>query len=262
MLLIAPSRRRCRRSTDKTSEQGCAWLTWLVQLAYLDESRTAKAFHITALCVSDVDAIPLGRDLDGVVEFAQDNFGKIRSNAELHGYAIASAKDDWTSFQTKMQARVDVYQRAVEVIASYDVRAYIRGVTLRGHRSRYGSLKDPHETVLPWVLERVQEDAVRKQDVVLAIADEVSTQDRFRANVREYQQYGTWGWRSTTLDRIADTIHFAPSKASRLLQAADLVSYAHAQSRRTHPNAQAEAAYRRIWDTLLPRVKHNSTWSG
>lgn len=233
-----------------------------MQLAYLDESRTAKAFHITALCVRDTDAIPLGRDLDGVIEFAQDNFGKIRSDAELHGYAIANAKEDWTSFQNRVQARVDVYQRAAEVIAGYDVRAYIRGVNLRVHTNRYGSLKDPHETVLPWVLERVQEDAVRQQDVALPIADEVSTQDRFRANVREYQQMGTWGWRSTTLDRIADTIHFAPSKASRLLQAADLVSYAHAQSLRTHPNAHAEAAYRRIWATLSPRVKHNSTWSG
>lgn len=125
-----------------------------MQLAYLDESRTAKAFHITALCVRDTDAIPLGRDLDGVVEFAQDNFGRIRSDAELHGYAIASAKEDWTSFQHNVQARVDVFQRAAEVIAAYEVRAYIRGVSLRVHSSRYGSLKDPHETVLPWVLER------------------------------------------------------------------------------------------------------------
>lgn len=48
---------------DSTTEQGYPWLAWLVQLAYLDESRTVKAFRITALCVPDTDAILLGRDL-------------------------------------------------------------------------------------------------------------------------------------------------------------------------------------------------------
>ncbi len=123
-----------------------------MQLAYVDESKSSDAFFVTGLVMADSDAIPLAVDLDGVVEFAQDTFGRLRSDAELHGYALASARDDWTSFERKMQARVDVYQRAVEVIASHQVRVYIRGVKLCAHRRQYQE-RDPHETLLPWILE-------------------------------------------------------------------------------------------------------------
>lgn len=229
-------------------------------LVYLDESKTNKSFYVTALVVPDSDAKGLATGLQSVVEDAQDKYGRIASNAELHGYALASGTEDWSRFATDVQARVDVYQAAAEVIAGSPVRAYIRGIDLMSLRRNYGKGSDPHSIVLPWVLERVQADARNHHDVALAIADEVAQRERFRNDVRRYQEWGTDGWRAQQLTELVDTIHFAPSKASRLLQAADLVAYAHTQQERSFRDARAQAAWDRIWQILQPRVREASRW--
>jgi len=236
-----------------------------VQLAYLDESKTADAYFITALVVRDRDAIGLAAAMDGVIEYAQDNFGGVREGAELHGIDLVGGQRDWKRYRpsAKIPARIAVYEEAVRVITTFDVRCYIRGANIAGHTARYTADTDIHGTVLPWVLERVQADAKTRRDVALVIADEVARQDRYRADVGDYRKMGTWGWRAQTLDRIADTLHFAPSHASRLLQAADLVSYAHTQSCRHRRDPRATAVWQRIWKALCPSiVKEASCWGG
>lgn len=229
-------------------------------LAYLDESKTQRSFFVGALIVPDVEAKGLAAALQAVVENAQDRYGRIHADAELHGNALAGAKEAWASFKGKVQASVDVYQEAAEAIARHDVRIYIRGIELASVTRNYGAGRDPHSIVLPWVLERVQEHALAEHDVALAIADEVAQRERFRHDLRRYQEWGTGGWRSQQLTEIVDTIHFAPSKASRLLQASDLVLYAYTQHVRRHRDPRAEAAWKRIWDTFDPRVRETSRW--
>jgi hypothetical protein len=232
-----------------------------VQLAYLDESKTQTAYFITALCVADQNAIALATSLNDVIEWAGDTYGGVRGSAELHAVDLVGGHNDWSKFrpQHRIAHRVAIYERAVAAIAEYPVRAYIRGADDATYQQRYGN-GDVHGTVLPWVLERVQEDAVQSNDVALVIADELHHRDRYRRAVRGYQQFGTSGWRPAVLDRIADTLHFAPSSASRLLQAADLVSYAHTQTKRTHADPRSKAAWDRIWNTLRPVIREASCW--
>ncbi len=236
-----------------------------MQLAYLDESQAPSAYYITAVVVTDADAIALASALDDVVEWAQDTYGGVRDAAELHAVDLVGGLGDWHKFRPNIPARVAVYERAIDAITAFDVRAYIRGADLAVHRGRYSAGTDIHATVLPWVLERVQADAHTRNDLalVIGIADEVKERDRYRRAVREYQRTGTWGWRSQVLDRIVDTIHFAPSHSSRLLQAADLVSYAHTQTCRSHNDPRAQAAWDRTWATLTQHIVRESTcWTG
>lgn len=234
-----------------------------MQLAYLDESKAPTAYYVTALVVSDKDTVALSRGLDEVVEWAQDNHGGVRDNAELHAVDLAGGQRDWAKYRPpeKIPARVAVYERAVDVIASFDVRAYIRGADDKVFAKRY-SHTDVHGVVLSWVLERVQNDAVGHDDLALVIADELQHRDRYRRHVRDYQRYGTAGWKPEVLDRIADTLHFAPSHSSRLLQAADLVSYAHLQTCRTQRDSRAKEAWRRIWAKLDGVVQEATCWCG
>jgi hypothetical protein len=232
-----------------------------VLLAYLDEAQNADAFYVTAVVIEVTDAIPLAKTLDAVVMHAQETYGGVKEAAELHGHALVSGRDDWHGLRGRVAACVDVYTRAVDAIANCNLRIYIRGVELAGFERRYGSLADPQGAVLAFVLERVQLRAKRLDEVALVIADEVrGKEDVYRRAVRSYQQTGTFGWKATVLDRIADTIHFAPSKSSRLLQAADLVAYAHLQSLRQHRDARAQAAYDDLWRTLGRRVHEASLW--
>lgn len=57
-------------------------------------------------------------------------------------------------------------------------------------------------------------------------------------------------------------MRFAPSDASRLLQAADLVAYVHNQSTRTDlTGIRADTWRRRLWGVLYPdMVREASCW--
>jgi len=145
-----------------------------------------------------------------------------------------------------------------------DIKAYIRGANIAHHRRHYGPDTEIHRTVLPWLLERVQGDARAQQDHTLVIADDRARRDVYRADMADYRTYGTWGWQAQQLDRIVDTMHFAPSKFSRLLQAADLVSYTQVMQHKQHRHPlAAAAAWQRMWSALHPGiVREASCWRG
>jgi hypothetical protein len=98
--------------------------------------------------------------------------------------------------------------------------------------------------------------------VALVIADERARADRYREEVGYYRRYGTSGWKATKLDRLVDTIHFAPSKFSRLLQAADLVSYTNAMQHKKHSNEATAAAWAQAWTIVQPAIREMTCWFG
>ena len=71
----------------------------------------------------------------------------------------------------------------------------------------------------------MDECATSLGDYVLVIADEVDGQARHHADLSSYREVGTTGYRHRKLTRIVDTLHFAPSHASRLVQAADVITF-------------------------------------
>ena len=71
--------------------------------------------------------------------------------------------------------------------------------------------------VLQHLLERVDEYVTSVGEYALVIADEVDAQAKHRADLSTYREVGTLGYRHRKLTRIVDTLHFAPSNASRLV---------------------------------------------
>jgi len=86
-------------------------------------------------------------------------------------------------------------------------------------------------------------------------ADEIHTAERHRTKLRDYQIDEPSDVRWSRLDRIFDTLYFGPSKHSRLLQAADLLTYIYlrrATVKETSP--RAAMANERIWNPIAPRI--------
>ncbi|RCV52373.1 hypothetical protein DEF23_00555 [Marinitenerispora sediminis] len=115
--------------------------------------------------------------------------------------------------------------------------------------------------MLQHVMEQVNSFARAEKEHVLIIADEVADQDDHRQKLWEYKRDGTPGYQSSKLDRIVDTIHFAPSKASRLLQAVDLIAFLH-RRRETHVETddRARRVNDRLWSHVKIRVQHEHVW--
>jgi len=65
------------------------------------------------------------------------------------------------------------------------------------------------------------------------------------------------------ITRIVDTLHFAPSSASRLVQAADLVVFMHNRIESTLPDAdkRAVAVNESLWRRIEKRIEHRYCWN-
>lgn len=221
-------------------------------LTYVDESYGGTYYWIAALICPEEAANPLGRALDGVVETAARKYEGIGTRAELHGHALFHGKDDWGPLQTMPRARIGVYNDAFAAIAEHDVKFIIRGVDVPRLQKRYTFPDHPHSVVLTHLLERVDEYAARQDQLALIIADEIDDAAEHRRNFWHFQRYSTGGYKARQIKRIVDTIHFAPSVSSRLLQAADLVAYLH---HRRMAKADRHARAIRANDALWGRIE-------
>jgi hypothetical protein len=124
----------------------------------------------------------------------------------------------------------------------------------------------PHAITLWHLIERCDEHLEATGDLGLMIADEPGQADQqpeYRADLREFQSLGTRGYRSRVITQIVDTIHFAPSTASRLVQAIDLIVFLYHRIKVTSADADPREvrANMRLWQRVEPRVVHVNCWS-
>jgi hypothetical protein len=232
-------------------------------LCYIDEADDRVNYYITALVINSKDVRALHEALDSVMEYAEVNY-KVPKSIELHGYSLVQAEHDWKILKGNIAAQKDIYAKAMNEISNLDLRIYIRGVPINHYQKRYGTNTiDIHLTALLWNLERVQ-DYVESQDTeVLVIADELrGGQEALREAIRFYRENPTYGYKGRILDRVVDSLHFAPSKDSRLLQATDLVSYAHHRFKRDFSHPELTKFHYDLWNILVSnaRVYEASVW--
>lgn len=232
-----------------------------VLLAYLDESYTQERYYMGALLVPEESAISLTAALDDIVTTVTRHCPELSPEAELHAYELTGGKGDWVPTKQMLRLRIGVYRDALRAIADHDAKLIMRGVDIPRLNERYAAPDHPHSVVLMHLIERVNDHAELRGERVLMIADEIDQEDEHRRSLWQLQRTGTWGWRARPIEMIVDTLHFAPSKASRLLQAADLAVYLY-RRRRTHTetDGRAERAWSDLEDILQPVIVHSHCW--
>lgn len=237
------------------------WQHYRVLLTYLDESYTQERYYIGGLIVPEASAIPLTAALDAVVGKVATQHAGVSRQAELHAYDLTGGKCDWTAVRDKLRVRIGVYREALQAIADHDARLVVRGVDVPRLHQRYGPQEHPHGVVLMHTIERVNDYAKTKGQLTLLIADEIDQMDEHRRGLWSHQRYGTWGWRARPIDHVVDTLHFAPSKATRLLQAADLAVFLYRRRRTvTETDARAERVWSDLENLLEPTIVHRHCW--
>ncbi|MGH3898027.1 MAG: DUF3800 domain-containing protein [Pseudonocardiaceae bacterium] len=240
-------------------------MTSVVQLIYVDESYCKVCYYIVAFLVPDNEVQALTIALDTVVNQATNSYDAISPTAELHGYDLFQGKGDWEPIKSMPRARIGVYDQALRAIAKHDVTVIIRGVLTQRLCDRYGDRAwHPHAIALAHLLERCDEYLEGVNDLGL-IADEPGQADqrpKYRADLRRYQEVGTSGYRRRRITRIVDTLHFAPSSASRLVQAVDLIAFLYHRIMTTSEAADARAvrANAALWQRIEFRVAHCYCW--
>ncbi len=227
-------------------------------LTYVDESYTDDWFAMAALLVDGPEAVTLTDELNRVATAAAKAYD-LDVGVELHGHEIFHAGGAWKG--VPVRARVGVFDDVIEAVAARDVRVIARAMDVVGQRARYRVPDPAHTVVLQHLLERVDECVTSLGDYALVIADEVEGQARHRADLSSYREVGTTGYRHRKVTRIVDTLHFAPSHASRLVQAADVITFLYRRAF-THQETDDRSRKAKIamWNRLGPRVHHQLCW--
>jgi hypothetical protein len=231
-------------------------------LAYLDESYDKAEYWLTALVVPSDSALQLQNDLDGVVNDATMSGYNLPPDAELHGHQLVHGKGDWESMAAMVRARIQIYAKALRAIAACDgAEIAMRGIDIKRLNDRYTDPWHPHRVAIDFMAQSLNALSKRRDTHFLAIADEIEQADTLRASYWAFQRYGTLSYWSGAIDRAVDALHFAPSKHSRLLQAADLVSYLHFRMRRSGvTDPRAIKANRDLWDIIAAKRKVWQIW--
>jgi hypothetical protein len=240
-----------------------------VHLAYLDESHDQSEYWIAGLIVPAMKAQSLEFALDDVVARAERACPALTRGdgkpIELHGHALAQGREDWTAMRLKLRARLGIYEQALRAVAAVEGVTMVRtGVDRRRHAKRYGDKADhPDEWALTFALERTHEVVNARQSMVLVTCDQTDDPDRHHANLRVFRKMNTGGLMPRRLTTIVDTIHFADSRHSRLVQAADLVSYISFRVRCDalyRRSGRPTEAAKRLWAIVEPFQSRSYLW--
>lgn len=208
----------------------------------------------------DDQALSLTAALDELVSQASVSYDGIRPDAELHGYDIFQAKNEWEPLAKLTRARIGIYDQALAAIAEHGVNLLIEGI----HPTSRLRHRHPHSVALAHLLERIDAYACTYDQRALVIADEPGQYDQqheYRSDLSHYRSIGTGGWKPRKITRIVDTLHFAPSKASRLVQASDLIAFLyHRIATKTDGDERAVRANQQLWTRLAPHCHHAHVW--
>lgn len=223
-------------------------------LCFVDESFKGDFYGFAGVVADEITTYELTANLNSLMRQVSVNWG-IPASAELHGHEIFQGKGEWSKLP--IRAQVKVYSDAIRMICAANVGILIRAVdrgrlTARQARENYPVNFPPEQVCFQHILQRANTLAIKHKQYALMIADERGDRERHRERFAMYQTVGTPGvYMHTKLDRLLDTVHFAPSHHSRMLQAADLIAFLFRRvSTVNETDPRAEKAVGGMWGTI------------
>lgn len=198
-----------------------------VLLAYIDESYDASRFVLAVLLVDGPAAERVNTGLDGVVARAYSLHAVART-AEIHAHAVATGKGPWAPLRESAEDRIRVLGEAVDVIAASGAHILtheVRPDPTSPSISTAAAVESAYRDALAAVSQHLQGHCEQSDEHAVLIADEVADEDRHRRHLADLRADSSGPHMGPRLNRIVDDLHFGPSHASRLLQAADVVAY-------------------------------------
>ncbi|MBT2501788.1 DUF3800 domain-containing protein [Curtobacterium sp. ISL-83] len=223
-------------------------------LCFVDESFKDDLYGFGAI-VADADQTHwLTQRLHEVVA-PLAAFG-IDGRTEIHAHPIFHGKGRWDAVPPR--ARVKVFIDVVDAVRAAGATVLLRAVPPAA-LARYQETRalpdrfPPEQVAFQHLLQRLDQLAATRATRALVIADERDDRERHRERFALYQTYGTPGpYMRTRLDRLLDTVHFAPSHHSRMLQAADVLAYVWVRARTV---VETDPRQARVMEALVGEIE-------
>ena len=224
--------------------------------AYIDESeRDSQAYFLGSLvCTLDQAQFISDSLVELMCAFANE-FTNVDPNSEFHGSSIMrSAEDPWRNIP--IGARFWLYSKVLRIIAESQATALIEGININKLIARnYPRPFSPREIAFNYLLERVDARGRMSNCLVQLRADEHHTSEISASNFKNYQLFGTFGYKSSRLPNLMSPIEFVDSKSDRVLQASDMITYIFNRVhtiKESDPRAVAEKL--KLWKIIEPSL--------
>ncbi|WP_454163761.1 DUF3800 domain-containing protein [Gordonia iterans] len=223
-------------------------------LAFVDESDHGDFRCFAAVLANEHTTKQLTDRLNELMAQASRDYG-IPSTTELHAHPMFHGKEAWAA--VGQRARANLHEKVIDAIVAADVTLLLRHVSEqrlleRQDRRGYPVRHPPEQVCFQHILQRVDAVAASQGEYALVIADERGDRERHRERFAVYQTEGTPGvYRRTTLPTLLDTVHFAPSHHSRMLQAADMLAFTYRRYQTVREtDHRAQQVMDRLWAKL------------
>ncbi len=197
-----------------------------VLYAFIDESERDDSFYfLGALVLDQLQLQNLTFTLDSIMETVAADFNFVASTQELHGSEIMrAAESPWRHLPFKY--REMIFKKVLLAIGDSGARGYIEGIDIQKHLQKdYNIHYSPRELAFSYLLERINGTSTTADPKIKIFADNHHTAPQSRTNFELYQDYGTFGYRSSKLASIMPKFDFIDSASSRALQAIDMATY-------------------------------------
>lgn len=223
-------------------------------LAFVDESDHGDFHCFGAVLAGEAATKNLTDTLNTLMTKASVDYG-VPATTEFHAHPMFHGKDAWAN--VGQRARANLHEKVIDAIIEADVTLLLRHVSRqrlleRQARRSYPERFPPEQVCFQHILQRVNAIAEDRDAYALVIADERGDRERHRERFATYQTRGTPGvYRHTTLPALLDTVHFAPSHHSRMLQAADMLAFTYRRYKTvTERDHRAQQVMDRLWSKL------------
>lgn len=212
-------------------------------LAYIDETYTPEAMVLACVIVCEHRIRGLTARLNEIVAIAASRQASLDAHAELHAHELAMGKGVWRAYSPSVRARASVFRLAMESVhdSAERILAHCRRP---GPRRGDSSAQELHIAGMISVLDRLDRYSLDAAERCIVIVDDVSYRDELRHAV---------GQRRRT--SFVDAIHFAQSRTSRPLQAADLAAYVvRRRPTMADPRTRSRLVNQWLWEAIAPKV--------
>jgi len=232
-----------------------------MRVVFVDESARDNDFYFFGgLVVDDASIQAIEAGLNGVAKLVADNVAGFDPTAEFHGVDMFHGENHWDLVPVGW--RVKACELAAKVIERSGAEFVFRGIDLNRLRARYAHPYPPHLLTLAHLLEEIDGRMERVYGAVaVVLADDHHSANGSRRNLVDFKIGRVPGYTQGQLGRLADTIYFGPSHASRLLQAADVATYFINRKRTiTERDPRARDAVNRIVKRIRNATVHEYIW--
>lgn len=191
--------------------------------SFVDESERARShYFMGALVASEPQVQTVTEAMDQLMDEFSQAFPSLSPGTEFHASEMMNGKGAWK--KVSLRAKFSLFRRVFTIIRESGARVFVEGIHYAKLAPEANTNLTPRERAFSHLFEKINMYGSLDNQISI-IADKHHDERTSRSNFSSYRLTGVYSNRANRLENINPHLSFVDSRESRLLQAADMVTY-------------------------------------